>query len=356
VPKLPDSSKPAEQPEIRSWTVPQDAAGQRLDQFLVQQLASVSRSRIQLLLEQGGVLVDGKAAKASMRLHGSENVTVQGEAQPPPLHAMAEDIPLDTVYEDDDLAVVNKPAGMMVHAGAGATDDARNRGTLVNAILHHFRNLSTTGGELRPGIVHRLDKETSGLIVVAKNDWTHGKLAEMFAARRMSKTYFALVHGEIEKDSGTINAAISRDQVRRTRMTTKRDDGGRSAISHFQVLKRFSGRYGKFTLVAVKIETGRTHQIRVHLSSIGHPVVGDTLYGAPAHIVVPVAISGKRRTQQEPESIHLKRNFLHSAELEFTHPRSGEKLALKSQLPGELKDFLRTLDAAGEAKLKALRA
>lgn len=356
VPTSPESSNPQELPELRSWTVPQEAAGQRLDQFLVQQMEPVSRSRVQLLLEQGGVLVDGKAAKASMRLRGEENISILGEAQPAPLHAMAEDIPLDIVYEDEDLAVVNKPAGMMVHAGAGATDDARNRGTLVNAILHHFLHLSSTGGDLRPGIVHRLDKETSGLIVVAKNDWTHGKLAEMFAARKMAKTYFALVHGEIDKDTGTVNAAISRDQVRRTRMTTKRDEGGRSAVSHYQVLKRFSGRYGRFTLVAVKIETGRTHQIRVHMSSIGHPVVGDNLYGAPARIVVPVAISGKRRTQQEPEGISLKRNFLHSAELEFVHPRSGKTLSLKSPLPEELKDFLRTLDAAAEAKSQAIRA
>ena len=340
---------------MRSWSVSADMAGQRLDQFLVQQLEPVSRSRIQMLLSQGGVLVDGKAAKASMRLREDEVVSVLGEAQPPPLHAIAEDIPLDIVYEDDDLAVVNKPAGMMVHAGAGATDDSRNRGTLVNAILHHFQNLSSTGGDLRPGIVHRLDKETSGLIVVAKNDWTHGKLADMFSTRRMSKTYFALVHGDVDKDSGTINSPISRDQVRRTRMTTRRDEGGRSAISHYQVLKRFAGRYGKFTLVAVKIETGRTHQIRVHMSSIGHPVVGDTLYGAPARIVVPVAISGKRRTQQEPEGISLSRNFLHSAELEFTHPRSGETLSLKSPLPEELKVFLRMLDAAAEAKARAIR-
>ncbi len=356
MPKVIESENPRDLPALHSWIVPPESAGQRLDQFLVQQLESISRSRIQLLLEQGHVLVNGNAAKPSLRLRGDEQIAVTGEAEPKPLRAMAEEIPLDIVYEDDDLAVVNKPAGMMVHAGAGATDDARNRGTLVNAILHHFNTLSTSGGELRPGIVHRLDKETSGLIVVAKNDWTHGNLADMFASRKMAKTYFALVHGDLEKDSGTINAAISRDQIRRTRMTTKRDEGGRSAISHYQVLKRFSGRYGKFTLVAVKIETGRTHQIRVHLSSIGHPVVGDTLYGAPARIVVPVAISGKRRTQQQPEGISLSRNFLHSAELEFPHPRSGKLLTLKSPLPDELKNFLRTLDAAAEAKSKAIRA
>lgn len=356
MPKVIEAENPQDLPALHSWIVPAESAGQRLDQFLVQQLGSISRSRIQLLLEQGHVLVNGSAAKPSLRLRGEEIIAVTGEAEPRPLRAMAEEIPLDIVYEDEDLAVVNKPAGMMVHAGAGATDDARNRGTLVNAILHHFNHLSTSGGELRPGIVHRLDKETSGLIVVAKNDWTHGKLADMFASRQMAKTYFALVHGDLEKDSGTINAAISRDQIRRTRMTTKRDEGGRSAISHYQVLKRFAGRYGKFTLVAVKIETGRTHQIRVHMSSIGHPVVGDTLYGAPARILVPLAISGKRRTQQEPEGNSLSRNFLHSAELEFPHPRSGKILTLKSQLPDELKNFLRTLDAAAEAKSRAIRA
>ena len=259
-------------------------AGTRLDQFLVAQLDGVSRSRIQLLLDQGGIAVDGKLAKASHKLHGNEWISVTGEAQPPPLRAVPEEIPLAIVFEDADLAVIDKPAGMMVHAGAGATDDERNRGTLVNALLHHFQSLSTTGGDLRPGIVHRLDKETSGLIIVAKNDRTHLALSEMFSGRSLLKTYLALVHGDLKQDSGTINAPVSRDLVRRTRMTTRRTDSGRTAISPLQGAAPTEYPVGRFTLVSVRIETGRTHQIRVHMASIGHPVVGDTLYGAPARI------------------------------------------------------------------------
>src|SRR5262249_47455251 len=193
-------------------------------------------------------MVDGNSARASLRLRGGEQVEVLGRVTRPPLRAIAEEIPLDIVYEDDDLAVINKPAGMMVHAGAGATEDARNRGTLVNALLHHFANLSGVGGDLRPGIVHRLDKETSGLIVVAKNDESHRKLATQFSKREAKKTYIALVHGWPKKDSGTIAERISRDRIRRTRMTTRNKDG-REAISHYRVLRRLDTTLGKFTLL-----------------------------------------------------------------------------------------------------------
>jgi 23S rRNA pseudouridine1911/1915/1917 synthase len=328
-----------EEPQLRRLTVPEEANGQRLDLFLVKQLSEVSRSRVQLLLQQGSVLIDGKLAKASRKLRSGENISILGDPQPPPLRAMAEPIPLEIVYEDGDLAVVNKPAGMMVHAGSGATDDARNRGTLVNALLHHLQELSSTSGPLRPGIVHRLDKQTSGLIVVAKNDATHDRLSSMFARRQVRKLYIALVQGELAQERGTVNASISRDSVRRTRMTTRRE-GGRTAVSHWQVLRRIHGPYGSFTLVSVRIETGRTHQIRVHMASLGHPVVGDTLYGAPSAIA-PLAAAASRLPR-----LVLPRNFLHAAELEFAHPGSGEPLSLVSNLPADLKQFMAQLAPA----------
>jgi 23S rRNA pseudouridine1911/1915/1917 synthase len=320
-----------------AFAVEPDDAGQRLDQFLVSHL-DVSRARVQQLISQEKVLLNDAPAKASLKLRGGERVTVIGTAERPPLRAMAEEIPLDIVFEDDDLAIINKPAGMMVHAGAGATEDLRNRGTLVNALLHHFATLSAVGGEMRPGIVHRLDKETSGLIVVAKNDEAHRKLAAQFAGREVKKTYIALVHGWPKKDRGTISASISRDRVRRIRMTT-RGTGGRDAISHYSVVRRLDSPFGKFTLVEVKIDTGRTHQIRVHIASLGHPVVGDALYGAPREMR-----ARRGRATDEGAAISLPRNFLHAAQLELTHPRTAERIALKSPLPRELQEFLETLE------------
>jgi 23S rRNA pseudouridine1911/1915/1917 synthase len=327
-------------PEPLTIAVTGDAAGMRLDRFLVDRLQGVSRSRIQLLLDQGDVLVGGERRKASLRLSGNEIITITGEPHPAPLKATPEAIPLDVVFEDRELAVVNKPAGMMVHAGSGQNEDARSRGTLVNALLHRFRSLSAAGGDLRPGIVHRLDKSTSGLIVVAKNDRAHAALAAMFAGRRIKKTYIALVHGHLSRAKGTIDAAVGRDPLRRTRMTARPTQNARSAVSHFEVVRRLDTRFGKFTLVNVRIETGRTHQIRVHMASIGHPVVGDTLYGAPAKIP---AIAPRKKGDPEPEILTLKRNFLHAAELEFTHPVAGKLLSLQSPLPEELIKFLHML-------------
>jgi 23S rRNA pseudouridine1911/1915/1917 synthase len=320
-----------------------DDAGQRLDQYLAAQLTDISRARVQQLIAKGDVLIGDAPAKASLRLKGGERVTVQGPPQPPPLRAMAEEIALDIVYEDDDMAIVNKPAGMMVHAGAGATEDARNRGTLVNALLHHFGTLSEVGGELRPGIVHRLDRATSGLMVVAKNDLAHHKLAEQFSNREVHKTYLALIHGWPKKDHGTIRNSISRDVQRRIRMTTRRS-GGREAVTHFTVQRKLDTPYGKFALIEVKIETGRTHQIRVHMSSLGHPVVGDALYGAARELRVQ---SGKVRATGTPAAVTLERNFLHSAVLELTHPRTGAVLRFSRGLPVELEDFLGKLAASG---------
>lgn len=308
-------------------------AGKRLDQFLVSQIAGTSRARVQQLINQDKVLVNDDAAKASLRLRGGERIAILGDVKVPPLRAIAEEIPLDIVYEDDDLAVVNKAAGMMVHAGAGATEDERNRGTLVNALLHRFGQLSGVGGDLRPGIVHRLDKATSGLIVVAKNDEAHRKLAAQFARRVVEKTYIALVHGWLKQDHGTIRSSISRDQARRTRMTTNRS-GGREAITHYTVQQRIDSKYGKFTLLEVRIDTGRTHQIRVHLASLRHPVVGDTLYGAP-----------REMSAKDDVPVSLPRNFLHAAALQLQHPRSGEVLSLARPLPVELRGFLEKIAA-----------
>ncbi len=318
---------------VRTFVADATAAGMRLDAYLAQAIPEISRARVQMLIEAGQVRVDGAVPKAKHKLAGGEKIEIEGEPQPAPLHAVAENIPLEILYEDKYLAVVNKPAGMMVHAGAGNTDDARNRGTLVNALLHHMAkqsgSLSGVGGELRPGIVHRLDKQTSGAIVVAKDDVTHRKLGEMFAMRRVAKTYIALLHGTLAKDNVTVNLPIARDVVRRTRMTTRRADG-RSAVSHVAVIERLATRFGAFTLAEVKIETGRTHQIRVHVQSLGHPVVGDTLYGAPHRIV-----DGK-----SGEDIGLERNFLHAAHLEFLHPQTGKGVAADAPLPAELVRFL----------------
>jgi 23S rRNA pseudouridine1911/1915/1917 synthase len=333
-------------------TTPPEAAGQRLDQYLALQLSElnqteVSRARVQQLIERGEVLVNGAHAKASLRLKGDseEQITVTGPPHALPLRAIAEEIALDIVFEDDDLAIVNKPAGMMVHAGAGATDDARNRGTLVNALLHHFKKLSAVGGDLRPGIVHRLDRATSGLMVVAKNDESHQRLAKQFSSREVHKTYLALVHGWPKQDRGTIQSAISRHSQRRTRMTTK-GFGGRDAVTHYTVLRKLDAPYGKFALVDVKIETGRTHQIRVHMSSIGHPVVGDALYGAPGELK---SQSNKRRDPGMPATLALARNFLHSATLEFIHPRTKEPLKFSRPLPKELENLLESLENDKEA-------
>jgi 23S rRNA pseudouridine1911/1915/1917 synthase len=339
---------------VRTFAADRAAAGMRLDAYLAQAIPEISRARVQMLIEAGQVKVDGAAQKGKLKLHGGEAIEIQGEPHPEPLHAVAEDIALDILYEDKYLAVVNKPAGMMVHAGAGETEDARNKGTLVNALLWHMQKaadgglaggLSGVGGELRPGIVHRLDKQTSGAIVVAKDDVTHRKLGEMFSMRRVAKTYIALVHGALAKDNVTVNLPIARDLVRRTRMTARRADG-RTAVSHIRVLERMATRHGAFTLVEVRIETGRTHQIRVHMQSLGHPVVGDTLYGAPRVLAPEERLlpldedkSGFERPAGERRA-GLERNFLHAAHLEFAHPQTRKALAIDAPLPAELREFL----------------
>lgn len=282
-------------------------AGLRLDQFLAVRLPAYSRARLQSWIEEGRVKLNGTAvAKASLKLRGGERVEVE-PAELKPLHAFAEDIPLDILYEDDDVVAVNKPAGLVVHAGAG-----RSSGTLVNALLNHFQHLSSVGGDLRPGIVHRLDKGTSGVLLVARTDAAHRSLAAQFSGRTVDKTYLALVQGRPASERGTIDLPISRDPERRTRMTA-RLASGRHAHTEYQVLERFD----KFTLLEVHIGTGRTHQIRVHLAALGHPVAGDPLYGAAA----------------QPE---LNRPWLHALRIRFDSPSSGERLTVEAPVPPEL--------------------
>lgn len=300
-------------------------AGTRLDQFLARCLPGLSRNHIQSLIREGNVKLIGRGVprKPSLRLRGGEQLSVAVHPRPP-LRAFPEPIPLAVLYEDDDLVAVNKPAGLVVHAGAGVT-----RGTLVNALLHHFRALSTLAGSLRPGIVHRLDKNTSGVLLVAKNDFAHRRLAEQFQQRAVEKHYLALVHGRLPRAQDRIRLRVARDRWRRTRMTTRSALRGREAITDYRVLREL----GNFTLVEAVLHTGRTHQFRVHFSALGHPVVGDTLYGAPR--ILPLG------AKSAPT---LNRNFLHAQQVCLNHPRTGERLEISAPLPPELEAFLRQLE------------
>ncbi|HEV3140827.1 MAG TPA: RluA family pseudouridine synthase [Vicinamibacterales bacterium] len=314
-------------------TVPDDSAGgeiARLDRFLTSVLPARSRSQIQRLIEDGHVHVDGRAAKSNQRVRGGQNISID---IPEPVDAapQAEALPLPIVYQDHDLIVVDKPAGMVVHPAAG-----HSSGTLVNALLHHVDDLSGIGGEKRPGIVHRLDRGTSGLLVVAKHDAAHDALTRQFQNRDVEKEYLALVWGEVMAGR-RIDAPIGRDPVNRKKMSAAatgkslRDSNrvrrSREAVTRIVAAEHF-GRM--LTLAQVAIHTGRTHQIRVHLSAIGHPVVGDPLYGG-VHRRVP----GDLRAVT-----HLDRPFLHAARLAFTHPTDGRRMAFESPLPADLQHVL----------------
>ncbi len=298
-------------------------SGKRLDRMLHERFPDHSRARIQEWIKAGRALVDGVPARSSRTLRGGEIVDVE-PADRPPLRAVPEAIPLAILYEDHDVVAVDKPAGMVVHAGAGVRD-----GTLVNALLHRFGTLSGVGGALRPGIVHRLDRFTSGVILVAKNDAAHRNLAEQFSGRHVEKTYIALVHGRTPNEAGRIEKPITRDPVRRVRMTA-RLERGRPAWSEYRVMRRFE----RFTLLEVRIGTGRTHQIRAHLASIGHPVAGDTLYGAPG------------RVEKMPP---LGRYFLHAHRIRFRQPVTGNQITLESPLPPELAGWLAGLAESHDA-------
>ncbi|MCW5976781.1 MAG: RluA family pseudouridine synthase [Bryobacteraceae bacterium] len=296
-------------------------SGRRLDRFLQEKLPDFSRSRIQSWIREGRVLLNGETARPAALLRGTEIVEV-APADPPPLRAFAEDLPLEILHEDDDVVVVNKPAGMVVHIGAG-----NRTGTLVNALLHHFGTLSSVAGETRPGIVHRLDRYTSGVMLVARTDAAHRALAAQFAARQVEKFYVALVHGDIRGERGRVDKPIARDPLRRLRMTAKLATG-RKALTEYRVLERLSG----FTFLEVRIMTGRMHQIRVHMSSIGHPVAGDALYGAPSRI------PGRRP---------LERLFLHSHRLGFQSPSTGRPIVVECPLPCDLEDWMAELKLPG---------
>jgi 23S rRNA pseudouridine1911/1915/1917 synthase len=305
-----------------------DAKGERLDAWLARQLPTLSRSRLQALIDEGHVLLDGRRTRPSARLRSGQAVRVH---VPPPVPAepQPEDIPISVVHEDTRLLVVNKPAGLVVHPGAG-----RSRGTLVNALLRHVRDLSGVGGVVRPGIVHRLDRGTSGLLVVAKDDETHRSLVQQFAGRTVEKEYLALVLGNPARDSGEVDSPIGRDPVHRKKMSV-RAPRGREARTSWRVEERFDGA----ALLRVRIHTGRTHQIRVHLASIGHPVAGDAVYGGRRS-------PSSRRGAAREAFASLDRPALHAARLAFTHPKTGERLTFEAPLPADLLSVLALLRVA----------
>ena len=301
--------------EATILTATPEQAGQRLDAFLAQALPELTRSAAQRLIAEGLVTVDGKAPAKSLKLSGGETVAVT-VPEPEEAQALPEDIPLDVVYEDDDVIVVNKPVGMVVHPAPG-----HSGGTLVNALLHHCGDsLSGIGGELRPGIVHRIDRDTSGLIIAAKNDFAHQALSAQLQDHSLCRTYEAVVIGNLREDSGTVNAPIDRNPKDRKKMAVVK--GGREAVTHYEVIRRYRG----YTLVKCKLETGRTHQIRVHMAYIGHPLAGDIVYG------------------NKSDKSGIEGQCLHAARLEFIHPDTGENVAVEAELPKYFKDFIDRLE------------
>ena len=298
---------------LETVTVQAADAGARADVFLAAQLG-VSRSNMQKLLDEGRVKRGDKVLKANYKVRAGEVITVD-IPEPEPIEAVPEDIPLDIIYEDDDVVVLNKARGMVVHPAPG-----NYTGTLVNALLFHCKNLSGINSAIRPGIVHRLDKDTSGIMIVAKNDAAHIALSQQIQSKTAQRTYLAVVRGNIKTDSGTIETQIARDKNDRKKMAVVKE-GGRDAVTDYEVLERF----GKYTLVRCKLRTGRTHQIRVHMEYLGYPLVGDPKYSP---MKTPFAIKGQA---------------LHSHTLEFTHPRTGERLKFEAPLPEDMHKIITRL-------------
>lgn len=292
-----------------------ESDGKRIDAYLSEKLEDMSRVTVQRLLSNGKILVNHKIVKSSYKVQEGDKIQIEEEI-PVEISLKAQNIPLEVIYEDKDIIVVNKPKGIVVHPANGNPD-----GTLVNAIMAMCKgSLSGIGGEIRPGIVHRLDKDTSGIIVVAKNDKAHINLSEQIKEHRVKKTYIALVRGIVKENEATINMPIGRSEKDRKKMAVTKK--GKEAITHFRVLER----YDKYTLLQVNIETGRTHQIRVHLSQIGYPIVGDEVYS-----------NGKNEW-------NIKGQCLHAKSLEFTHPITGEKMYLEARLPEYFENMLEDLE------------
>ncbi|HAO94074.1 MAG: RNA pseudouridine synthase [Deltaproteobacteria bacterium GWB2_55_19] len=313
--------------ETRTFLVAEEDAPKRLDLFLTDSLKALTRSAVKGLIEEGRALVNGKKTKAGLRLKGGEEVSVD-LPDPRPQILKAEDIPLDIIYEDNDIIVVNKQAGLAVHPGAG-----RPSGTLVNALLAHTQDLSDVGGPLRLGIVHRIDRDTTGSLVIAKNNLSHLALARQFKEHTTGRRYLALVWGAFKEDVGTIDLNIGRDSSERKKIST-RTRRSRKAVTHWRVI----GRYTFMTLLDLTLETGRTHQIRVHLSAINHPVVCDQVYGkrvAPASMDKAVADKLKG----------IKRQLLHARTLVIAHPATGEEMKFNAPLPPDMAEVLELLDS-----------
>ncbi len=307
-----------------SLTVNEADVGARLDAYLATQIDGWSRARLQRLIEAGDVLVNSKQAKASYKVAAKDEIEV--ELTPAPASNFTpENIPLEIVFEDDQVIVINKPAGLVVHPAAGV-----HSGTLANALAYHFQQLSNAGS-IRPGIVHRLDKDTSGLLVAAKTESAHENLADQFRAREVFKSYVALTYGVVKQESGRIEQPIARDPRNRTRMAIV--PGGRGALSLYKVRRS----YDSFTLLDVELKTGRTHQIRVHLSWLKHPVVGDELYGGGRD-------NNVQDVQLRAQIRKLKRQFLHAEKLGFRHPQTGEQMQFVAPLPAALTNLLATLE------------
>jgi 23S rRNA pseudouridine1911/1915/1917 synthase len=316
----------------RSFTAPPDAARIRLDRYLAGIFPEESRSQIQGWIRSGEVLVNGSLVKTGYRLQPGDDVSVQAHAAAEASQPAPENIPIPIIFEDEDLAVVDKPAGMVTHAGAGVRS-----GTLVNALLYHLGPVNT-GDPLRPGIVHRLDKLTSGLLVVAKNLRTHRALARQFRCREVKKEYLALVYGHPVPPAATINLALGRD-LRDRKKISVHSRRRRDAVTHYAEEQKI----GPFSLLRIRIETGRTHQIRVHLAQRGHPVVGDHLYGGNrARNIQDAGLQAAVRA--------LPRQFLHACRLDFTHPGSGARLFFQTPLPLELTDFLALVEDKTRAR------